>query len=178
MSAQARQQRRRYVGHPEAFADGGVRKIALPRAARNLSTLSQIDYADAYLVDVDPTERTAEQWARKILDGAPLSWRLSLWSAWVTLGLRLAPPTSPRHVLGWEVRHNEAGAVLLGARSLIGMPAELLVKRHDDALLFDTFVEHNNQIAHAAWAVTEPTHERVLPTLLRQFRRRVQGPSL
>jgi hypothetical protein len=94
-------------------------------------------------------------------------------AAWMTLGLRLAPPTSQRHALGWEIRHNQAGAVLLGARSRIGMPAELLVTRHDGALLFDTFVQHNNPVARAVWAAIEPTHERVVPAILRQFRRRV-----
>lgn len=152
-------------GDPEVLARGGVRKIAVPRDARELCTLPHVDFEDAYLVDVDPPERTTEQWARAIFEEAPLNPRLRLWAAWVTLGLRLALPTSHRHVLGWEIRHNKPGAVLLGARSRVGMPAELLVKRHDGALLFDTFVQHSNPVARAAWAAAEPAHARILPAL-------------
>jgi hypothetical protein len=179
MSAQAAQLRTRrvarngYVGDPEVRARGGVRKVAVPRVARELCTHSHIDFEDGYLVDVDPTARTAEEWVRGILEETALTVRLRLWSAWMTLGLRLAPPTSQRHALGWAIRHNQAGAVLLGARSRIGMPAELLVTRHDGALLFDTFVQHDNPVARAVWAAIEPTHERVVPAILRQFRRRV-----
>jgi hypothetical protein len=39
-----------------------VRRVAMPPAARTLSTLSQIDYEDAFLVDIGPSQdRTGEQ---------------------------------------------------------------------------------------------------------------------
>jgi hypothetical protein len=163
-----------YGGDPRRCAQGGVRQINVPPAARDLSTLRRIDYADAFLVKVDdPKQRTAEQWARSILDDAPPNLYLTLWGAWIMLGLRLASPFSKRHVLGWEVRDTAADHVLLGARSRIGMPAELLVTRRADALLFDTFVQQGNPLARAVWAATKPTHHRVLPALLRQFRKRL-----
>jgi hypothetical protein len=155
-----------------------VRKIAVPPAARALSTLAHIDYEDAFLVDVGALEgRTAEQWARAILDDAPESLRLRLWAGWMMLGLRLGAPGSKRHVLGWEIRDKSPDFVLLGARSRVGMPAEILVKREPDGLLLDVFVQKNNPIARAVWAAIQPAHERIVPALLRQLSRRVHGGS-
>ncbi len=42
-----------------------VRQVTLPPAARALSTLSHVDYEDAFLVETGPAQdRTGEQWAR------------------------------------------------------------------------------------------------------------------
>jgi hypothetical protein len=57
---------------------GTVRQVAVPPDARALSTLSHIDYEDAFLVDVPTREWTAEQFARAILDDAPISIRRAL----------------------------------------------------------------------------------------------------
>ncbi len=52
---------------------------ALPSAARTLSTLSHVDYEDVFLVETGPAQdRTGEQWARAILEGAPTSTRNTL----------------------------------------------------------------------------------------------------
>ncbi len=68
---------------------GTVRQVAVPPAARALSTLSRIDYEDAFLVDTgSDRERTAEQWARAILEDAPIIVRRALLSGWSALGLR------------------------------------------------------------------------------------------
>ncbi len=46
-------------------APGAVRQVTLPPAARALSTLSHVDYEDAFLVETGPAQdRTGEQWAR------------------------------------------------------------------------------------------------------------------
>ena len=166
-----------YVGDP-ANTRGGVRKIEVPPEARELGTLEHLDYEDAYLVNVGNADaRTAQQWARAIFDDAPNSARLRLWSAWIMLGLRLASPRSSRHVLGWEIRKNTPDFVLLGARSRIGMPAELLIKRQADAVLFDTFVQQRNPLARRVWAGIDPVHRAVVPSILRQLGRRVKRDS-
>jgi hypothetical protein len=72
---------------PPVNEDGGVRQVAVPPAARALSTLSRIDYEDAFLVETGPaTDRTAEQWARAIVEGAPITVRSTLVSGWSALG--------------------------------------------------------------------------------------------
>ena len=155
-----------------------VRQIAVPPEARALSTLSHVDYADAFLVDVGRVkERTAEQWAREIFDAAPTKTRRSLYWAWCALGLRLGPARSDRFVLGFEVRRATSDFVLLGAGSRVGMPAELLVKRRDRTLLFDTFVEHDNPIARAVWASIEVGHVAAAKSVLEQAARRATDSS-
>ena len=92
---------------PAVEAAGSVREIAVPPAARALSTLSRIDYEEAFVVDAAAVQwRTAEQWARAIFDDAPAALRGALWSTWVVLGLRLGSPWSGRRVVGWELRRS------------------------------------------------------------------------
>ena len=152
---------------------GRVRRVAVPRDARMLTTLSQVDYEDARVVEIGTAQdRTGEQWARAILEDAPGVMRAALRLGWLALGLQLGSTRSDRLVLGWEVRRSTPDFVLLGAGSRLGMPAELLVKRRQQTLLFATFVQKENQIARAVWAGVEPVHQPVLRYVLDQTRRR------
>jgi hypothetical protein len=59
------------------------------------------DYADAFEVRLpEPDTRTAEQWLRSGLEGAPdaLRWTI-LFAHRFVLGLRLGPRTAPDHIL-------------------------------------------------------------------------------
>jgi hypothetical protein len=144
-----------------------VHQIAVPAAARARSTLRHVDYADAFLVDVDaPGDRSAEQWGRAIVEGAPPGMQRQLRWGWSALGLRLGPARADGFVLGWEVRRSIPDVLLLGAGSRIGMPAELLVERRRNALLFSTLVQHANPLARAVWAATEPLHVPVVRRVL------------
>lgn len=154
-----------------------VRQVELPRAARALSTLSRIDYEDAFLGESDyARERTAEQWARAILEDAPIATQAQLRWGWFWLGLRLGWPCAAGHVLGWEVRRSTPDFVLLGAGSRIGMPAELVCRRQGDTVLVATLVQQQNPVARAIWVGVEPVHVRIVPRLvaraLRQGARR------
>src|SRR5271166_5469101 len=112
------------------YARQGVRQVAMPPAARRLSTLSHIDYEDAFLLETGQAQhRTGEQWARAILEDSPIITRSALLLGWASLGLRLSSTRSDRYVLGWEVRHSTPGFALLAAGSRLGLPAELLFKR-------------------------------------------------
>jgi hypothetical protein len=151
------------------IAPGGVRAVAVPPAARALCTLAHVDYEDAFLVEISSVQdRTAEQWARAILEDAPLIVRTALLSGWSGLGLRLRPTRSDGFVLGWQVRRSTPDFVLLGAGSRLGLRAQLLVTRQQHALLFDTFVQQENRIARALWAGVEPVHRPIVRYLLKQ----------
>ena len=151
------------------FAPGRVRQVALPPAARALCTLSHIGYEDAFLVETGPgQDRTGEQWARAVLEEAPIVMRSALPWAWFALGLQQGSTRSARFVLGWEVRRSTPDFVLLAASSRLGMPAELLFERRQHTLLFATFVELNNHIARAVWAGVAPGHRQVVGYLLEQ----------
>jgi hypothetical protein len=159
----------------EALGDprSEVRQVSVPPTARALSTLSRIDYEDAFRIDTGAAgDRTAEQWARAVLEDAPMRMRSTLLSGWSALGLKLRCGGSRRSVLGWEVRSRSDDFVLLGADSRIGMPAELLFKRERHELLFATFVTHDNHVARAAWAAVEPMHVPIVRSILEQASRR------
>ncbi|HEY5316635.1 MAG TPA: hypothetical protein VIJ20_01555, partial [Solirubrobacteraceae bacterium] len=141
-----------------------MRQVAAPPAARARSTLSRIDYEDAFRVEIDQAQdRTGEEWARAILDGAPLIVRRNLWWGWTALGLKMGGARSDEFVLGWEVRRSTLDYVLLGAGSRIGMPAELLFEVQQDTLLFATFMHHRNPFVRVIWAAIEDYHRQVVP---------------
>jgi hypothetical protein len=150
-----------------AGAAGQARQVGLPPAARALSTLSRIDYQDAFFVRSAPgLDRTGEQWARLVLEGAPHRVRARLLRGWCLLGLRLGSPESRRRILGWQIRRSSPDFVLLAAGSRIGLPAELLFQREQDGLLFATFVQQRNSLVRAIWARVVPVHQRTVQSLL------------
>jgi hypothetical protein len=148
---------------------GRVHQIKVPAAAEGLSTLCRVDYADAFHVEIGVAqERTAEQWARALLEGAPDVMQKSLRRGWSGLGLRLGPLRSDRFVLGWEVRRNLPESLVLGADSLLGLHGELLFWRQQEVLLFATFLQIDNHVARAVWAGVTPLHLRVVRKVLEQ----------
>ena len=157
----------RNPGGRPAEAPGRVRQTVLPPGVRELSTLARIDYEDAFLVDAGlAQDRTAEQWAREVLEGAPASMRRALSRGWSGLGLRLGPAQSDRHVLGWEIRRSDPGAVLLGACGRLGLSGELIFQRSPRGLLYATVVQLDNRAARGLWAAIESRHRRVVQGLL------------
>jgi Protein of unknown function (DUF2867) len=142
-----------------------VNAVSLPADARALSTLSRIDYEDAFLVDAG-VERTPEQWARAVVQDAPFAVRTRLFAGWLALGLRLGPPWSASRVLGWKVQHSDPSFVLLAADSWLGLQGQLLFRSEPRGLLFATFVQHNNPAARAVWARITQTHQLVVRSLL------------
>jgi hypothetical protein len=151
-------------------ATGKVRQVAVPPAARELSTLPAIDYADTFVLETDAArERTAEQWARSVLEDAPAATRKSLQSGWSAIGLKSGNGST---VLGWEVRDSTPDHLLLGRDSRIGMPGELLFKREPDRLVFATFVQQGNPAAKALWAGVEPVHVPTVRRILEDASRR------
>jgi hypothetical protein len=151
------------------FTAGRVRQVTVAPAARTLSTLSHVDYEDAFLVETGPAQdRTGEQWARAILEDAPIIMRSALLWGWFALGLQLGSTRSDGLVLGWEMRRSTPDFVLLGASSRLGLSAELLFERQQHTLLYATFVQQENHIARAVWAGVEPVHRQVVRYVLEQ----------
>jgi hypothetical protein len=156
-----------HPGDRHAEPPARIRPTALPAGARELATLARIDYEDAFLVDTGSAQdRTAEQWARKILEGAPVSTRKALTRGWSGLGLRLGPAQSDGHVLGWEIRHRAPDVVLLGASGRLGLSGELVFQRLPHSLLYATVVQLENPAARGLWAAIASRHRRVVQDLL------------
>jgi len=148
-----------------------VSQISPPDDARVLSTLSRIDYADAFAVTTD-VQRTPREWARAVVQDAPPHVRRRLWLGWTALGLRLGPPWSSDRVLGWKVQHSDSDFVLLAANSWLGFRGQLLFRAEPDGVLFATFLQHTNQAARALWAAFTPRHQHVVGALLTHAARR------
>jgi hypothetical protein len=147
-------------------------QIAVPET-RELASFGDATYTDAFVAEVpDPCSRTAEEWARRMLEEAPLPVRRSLRAGWFSLGLKHGPLDSRDHVLGWEIRESTPDFVRLGGDSRLGMPAELLLQRRDDSLLFCTVIRHENPFVRAMWAPIVPGHEQVVKRLLEQAARK------
>src|SRR5260221_12254119 len=142
---------------PHVQAVGTVRQVTLPPAARALSTLSHVDYEDAFLVETGPAQdRTGEQWARAILEDAPISTRNALSRGWSALGLRLGSTQSDRFVLGREGRRSTPDVALLGASGRLGLRGEPLFRPPQPTLLFATFAHVGDPIPCALWARITP----------------------
>jgi hypothetical protein len=151
-----------------------VSQISLPGDAYALSTLPRIDYHDAFRVDTC-IEHSGEQWARAVLEDAPLAMRARLLSGWTALGLKLGPPSSERRVLGWKIERSSPSFVLLSARSWLGLRGELLFRRERYGLLFATLIQQRNPAARATWAAITTTHQEVVQSLLTNAARREAG---
>lgn len=157
-----------------------VRQVTLPPDTRALSTFSRVDYQDAFVVATGPVRgRTAEQWARVVLEDAPASTRSLLSRGWSRLGLRLGSAPPDCSVLGWEIRRSTQDIALLGAEGRFGLSGELLFERRPRTLLCATFVHLENPAAHGLWAAIAPRHRQVVRDLLEQASGPVQasGPG-
>lgn len=160
--------------HPDSAQESGqVREVALRPDALALTTLPHVDYTDAFLLDTDRVrDRTGEEWARALLEDAPAQTRTMLRRGWFALGVRLGSTEDERLVLGWALRRCAPDHALLAARSLIGIEAEVLVKRENEGLLAATLIKFDNPVARLFWTGFSFQHRRVLRHLLRQAGRR------
>lgn len=158
----------------EMDAPGRVRQIEVPPSVRALSTLAHVDYADTFLLDLGHgDDRTAEQWARAVLDDAPANVRHTLKSGWSAIGLKLGGAPPNRAILGWEIRRSTPELVLLGAESRIGMAGELVFQRRPRTLLFATLVQQDNEVARAVWSGVETLHVPIVRRILSRAGRRL-----
>jgi hypothetical protein len=144
-----------------------VEKIHTPPDARALCSLSRIDYEDAFRARTNHArELSAEEWARRFLERAPVPFRLGAPFAWFGLGLRHRRPWDEAGVLGWPVLRNKPDLILLGAESRTGMPAQLLLRREVRSILFATFIQHRNGVMRGVWRPIAAPHQRVVARLL------------
>jgi hypothetical protein len=145
--------------------DRSVSAVTLPADARTLTTLSRIDYEDAFLLDAG-VERSAEEWVHAMLSDAPLMVRSRLVAGWLALGLNLRGPWSAHRVLGWHVQHSDSDFVLLAADSWLGLRGQLLFRSEPRGLLFATFVQQNNPLVRSLWVKITHRHQQVVQSLL------------
>jgi hypothetical protein len=134
-----------------------------------LAGLTDPDYTYRCQVDVRPgDDRSAEDWARSVFESCPRVLRAGVVAGWLAgLGLRLAPRSSPSHVLGWDIVANEPEATVLGVGSRWLTP-RLVIRIADGHAVHATFLRYDRWVARLLWAVARPIHELVVPYLLRR----------
>ncbi|NYE35355.1 hypothetical protein F4692_000459 [Nocardioides cavernae] len=150
----------------DSFADRVTREPNLPAAVTSGSRLDPVDYADAFRTTSAATHGwSSRRWAEHVLASARPLTRAQLVAGWLTLGLTVAPGRAER-VLGWTVQSQDIDRTLLGARSVLGMRAELVFARHQDAWWFGTRLALDTALARAAWRTVEPIHLGAVQRLL------------
>ncbi len=160
-----------------------VRAPAVPRARsvevsdelRRLDSLADPDFVYACAIPSEAgNDRTAEQWARSVFEDMPRPLRALIVFGWVAvLRLRLAPRSSPSHVLGWSLLSATPTVAVLAVKSPF-LSAHLLVRVASREVAHVTFVRYDRTPARAVWALASPLHRVVIPYLLRRAARRAQ----
>lgn len=90
-----------------------VEQIEFPPHIAELGLLGHVTYADAFMVTTTD-DRTAEQWMRPVMMGAPTALRAGVRAAHRLLGLRLSDH-SDQKPLGWNVLRTEPTLFVMGA---------------------------------------------------------------
>ncbi len=150
-----------------------VRRVEVPETDRIAATA---DYATAFAVEVgNEDERTPEQWARLIFEGAPTALRWFVTIGWrFVLGLRLGPTRSPEYVLGWRIVGRAAQAITLRAESKL-IVAHKVVLAANARVTVTTSVRYERRSGRLVWTAVSPVHHRTEPLLL--SRAAAHGPA-
>ncbi|RZS44738.1 hypothetical protein EV193_101615 [Herbihabitans rhizosphaerae] len=153
-----------------------VREIEVPAAARDLCTHDRIGYQNALLAELDSAaDRTAEQWACMVTEGASDEMRAGLLAGWSELGAQLGPLDAPDHVLGWPILRAAPEFALLGVTSTRGFRCQTLVMRDERSVLFASFVQFDTDEGRAVWGQVEHMHTPAMSRLLQEAVDRYTG---
>jgi hypothetical protein len=140
---------------------------AVPEDVRALTTLPDADHVDLFTIATPAaTEHSAEEWARAILERAPVS-RRNARPFWRMLGLRLGPPHSPDHVQGWRIAARGENWIRLETASWC-MTAQAVCLVEPGQVSLSLSVRHDRPPAAHVWARVVGPHQRAVPVMLRQ----------
>lgn len=142
-----------------------VREIETPPALEELAGLAPTHYRESFTLTVTRAE-TAEQWARVILERAPLTARAQMITVWTLLGIRLAPPWSTAQVLGWRILDSTPEVIVLEARAAAGLTARLVLHAESSTLTQAMLVRFDRPVGRRIWVRLAPGHRRFLKLLL------------
>jgi hypothetical protein len=130
------------------------------------------DFACAYEVAIAPDDdRSPEQWARAVWEGAPAPLRWFMLAGWrLGLGFRLGPRNSADHVLGWRIVDRGADETVCQLRSGF-LNAHNMFRKADGTLVWSTFVTYERPIARVIWPPASLLHRLLVRIALRRAAR-------
>jgi hypothetical protein len=152
---------------------------AVPRARRIPVTADPrdldgpVDYVDGATVEVPVGDgRSPEQWFRSVFEGAPAALRAVMNVGWrFGLLLRLAPRTSPAHILGWRIVSSAPEVARVEAESVL-LHSRLVLRLSDGAVVMTSNIRFRRASGRAVWLLAGPVHRRIVPYLLGRAARR------
>ena len=138
------------------------------------------DYVTSFAADVaDADAESAEHWARRILEGAPLPLRLFVLTGWrLVLRLRLAPRRAAGTVAGWTISQATPDLVTLEVDSSL-VHARKVLNLESSRLILTTQVWYARTRGRVLWSALAPVHHRIEPLIvsLAVSRRRRDQPQ-
>jgi hypothetical protein len=144
-----------------------ARRIDVPDSIQVTDTLGDLSYTCAFELTPRANDtRSAHEWLRAILEGAPGPLRRFILTGWIAiLRLRLAPRPSADHVLGWKVVRDAPIETVIGVEGAT-LSAHQVVQVQETRVVHVTLVRYDRPLARLLWAVAAPIHVRVIPYLM------------
>ena len=131
-----------------------------------------MDFTCAYEIEIAPgDDRSAEQWARAAWEGAPAPLRWFMVVGWrFVLRLRLGPPSTPDHILGWRIAERRQDETVCELASTF-FHASNTFRRVDGRLVWSTAVTYDRPIARLIWPPVSLLHRPLVRAALRRAAR-------
>jgi len=141
----------------------------VPESMRSLGALAKPDYLDLFTATTNAASgKSAEDWARVVLEGAPDHLRIAVILAQrLLLGLRLGPRRSPDYVLGWKIVDRGDSWVRIETASWM-MTVSLVFKVDEARLSMGTFVRYDRRMAALVWPPGSIIHCKLGRALMRR----------
>jgi hypothetical protein len=149
------------------MADRKARRTDVPERILAVETFADPSYTCAFEIAAPATStRSAEDWLRGIMEGAPRPMQWFILAGWVTaLRLRLGPRPSPDHVLGWKILSASPTEIVIGVAGCL-LSAHQVVEVQDGSAVHATIVRYKRPAARALWGMAAPIHIRTIPYLM------------
>jgi hypothetical protein len=152
---------------PKVVGRHGVHHV--PERVRSLCTFDAPDYIDSFTLHTPVAqERSAEGWARAVLEEAAVS-RRSARRLWQAIGLRLGPrPYSAAYIQGWAIAANGNDWLRLETQSWY-LSAQAVCLVDDEGISLSLSLRYDNgPVGKFVWTFVEGPHQRAVPIMLRQ----------
>jgi hypothetical protein len=139
----------------------------VPGAVRSLTTLADPDYVDLFTVQTaTAADRSAEEWARAVLEQAPVS-RRNARMLWRLMGLRLGPRHSADHVQGWKIAARGDNWLRVETASWY-VTAQAVCLVEESQVSMSLSLRYDRAVAALVWALVSGPHQRAVPVMLHQ----------